>query len=168
MALQSAASSGHNAALSALGQRLCEARLEAHIKTKSLKTAAPRCFRTMQARHSSSLSFARFLLLPRLPVLLRLQALARACLRRPGRFKRLGGNHAGCKAARDVAFNTARSTLPQVEVEIANLEVGTWLALEALQWHVVSVQEGLHSMGGGVSAEPVVMHAAQARQSPFA
>ena len=51
-ALQSAASSGHDEALSALGQRLGEARLEAHTKTMSLETAAQRCFRDMQASQS--------------------------------------------------------------------------------------------------------------------
>ena len=84
------------------------------------------------------------------------------------RFKGSGVNHAGSgyKAARDVAFNTARFVLPQAEPEIANLEAGTRLALEALQWHVVSVQEGLDSTEVGMSAELVVMHAAQACQTP--
>ena len=44
--------SGHNAALSALGQRLGEARLEARAETASVETAAQRCFRAMQARQS--------------------------------------------------------------------------------------------------------------------
>ena len=51
-ALQSAASSGHNEVLSALGQRLGEARLEEHAETASPETAAQRCFCAMQACQS--------------------------------------------------------------------------------------------------------------------
>ena len=54
-ALHSAASgalSGHDAALSALGQRLGEARLEARAETASVETAAQRCFCAMQACQS--------------------------------------------------------------------------------------------------------------------
>ena len=53
----------------------------------------------------------------------------------------------------------------QAEVEIANLEAGTRLALEALQSHVDSVQESLDSTEVSLSAELAVMHAGQARQS---
>ena len=132
----------------------------------SLETAAQRCFRTMQARHSSpspdssssraprSLSVSKHLLECASEGWGALKAWALTTL------------DPDTKLARDVAVNTAHSALTQVEAELANLEVGTRLALEALQWHVVRVQEGLDSTEVGVSAELVVMHAAQARQSP--
>ena len=78
------------------------------------------------------------------------------------RFKGSGVNHAGSgyKAARDVAFNTARFVLPQAEPEIANLEASTRPALEASHSHEDSVQESLDSTEVSLSAELAVMHAA--------
>ena len=55
--------------------------------------------------------------------------------------------------------------MPQAELEIANLQAGTRLALGALQSHVDSVQDSLDSTGASLSAELAVMHAGQARQS---